>query len=287
MKTPLRKLALVCLVCVSVSAAHAQTVRDRAIGLLVNQLRVAGYSHVTATQRLMGGYVVEARKGSEALVIALDGTHFQILDVQAFAAGEEGNAGFFATRSPSLSEAGRGALDRYSIHLAAGTGAPAGVNVTALLASAPTTGGTAGFSQTQTITTRGDTATVRQTETLGMLSPHVTLTETSVRADGKDSHAINQMAKYSRQEATTVVSISGGSGFAQQVFSDPQGFRNSISLAPPPVSAPILAPIDRSQIIDGVVSSIEGTLALLPADGRPLLPADLRDRVQTSLQPAR
>jgi len=287
----LHKLALVCLLCLSVSSADAQTARDHAIGLLIDELRNAGYSDVAATQRLMGGYVVEARKGSEALVIALDGFRFFVLDAQAYAAEGNGVAGLFPTRT-SVSETAQEVLDRYSARIAANPERPANAEVAALLREGLSAGYTAGFSQSRTISTAGDTAVVRQTETLGMLSPFFSLVETSASSDGKNSHSINQTASYSRNEATGIVSISGGSGFAQQVFSDPQGFRDSISVAPvvqQPVLAPILPPalqqVDRNQIINGVVSSIEGMLSQLPFEGRPSLPADLRERI-TSLHPA-
>lgn len=285
MNAPLQNLAFLGLLCLSVSSADAQTVRDRAIGLLVGELRNAGYTDVAATQRLMGGYVIEARKGPEALVIALDGSRFLVLDAQAYAVQGNGAAGLFPTRT-SVSEAAQTALDRYSAQLSANAEISVIVDVAALLRGGPIPGSTAGFSQVRTISTSGDTAVIRQTESLGMLSPFVSLVETRVNSDGRDSHSINQTATYSRNQATAVISISGGSGFAQQVFSDPQGFRDSISVAPvlqQPVLAPILPPallpVDRNQIIDGVVSSIEATLSQLPSDGRPSLPSDLRDRI--------
>jgi len=125
-----------------------------------------------------------------------------------------------------------------------------------------------------------------------MLSPFLSFVETSVSSDGRDSHTIDQTATYSRNETTAIITISGGSGFAQQIFSDPQGFRESMSVAPvipaptlAPILPPSLPPVDRNQIIDGIVSSIEGTLSQLPSEGRPSLPSDMRDRI-TSLHPA-
>lgn len=288
--------------CAAATASFANTQRDRAIGLLSSELRNAGYNNISVTQRLKDGYVVEARKGDEALVLALDGTTFRVVNVQTFAANGAAAAGFFGTRATSLSTAGRSALDRYGSQLANATAPATQIDVPKLLASAPTTAGTAGFSQTGSISATGDVAQIRRTETLGLLTPHVTETATTKGAANTDnhSHSVDHSASYSRQEVTAVVQIPGGGAFGQQIFSNPEGFRNSLSsgsvtLPPvvppiiPPVVLPVITPtapaVDRAQVIDGVVTAIESTLAQMPANGSPTLPANLREQLRTSTLP--
>lgn len=272
------------LACFTAGASFADISRDRAIGLLVSELQTAGYNHISVTQRLEDGYVVEARKGSEALVLALDGTSFRIINVQTFAANGAAAAGFFGTRATTLSTAGRSALDRYDGQLTNATATVTPVDVPKLLNTVPTAAGTAGFSQTGSISAIGDVAQVRRSETLGLLTPHVSEISTTMGAVNTDyhSHSVDHRSGYSRQEVTAVIQIPGGAAFGQQIFSDPEGFRNSISGGS--VTLPPIIP-DRALVIDGVVTAIEGALGQMPADGRPTLPANLREQLRISTIP--
>lgn len=275
------------LACFTAGASFADIFRDRAIGLLVSELQTAGYNHISVTQRLKDGYVVEARKGSEALVLALDGTSFRIINVQTFAANGAAAAGFFGTKATTLSTAGRSALDRYDGQLSNATATVTPVDVPKLLNTAPTTAGTAGFSQTGSISAIGDVAQVRRSETLGLLTPHVSEMSTTKGAVNTDyhSHSVDHRSGYSRQEVTAVIQIPGGAAFGQQIFSDSEGFRNSISggsVTLPPIIPPV---VDRALVIDGVVTAIEGALGQMPADGRPTLPANLREQLSISTIP--
>jgi len=286
------------LACFTAGASFADISRDQAIGLLVSELHTAGYDNVSVTQRLKDGYVVEARKGSEALVLALDGTSFRVVNVQTFAANGEAAAGFFGTKATTLSTAGRSALDRYDGQLTNATATVTPVDVPKLLNTAPTTAGTAGFSQTGSISATGDVAQIRRSETLGLLTPHVSEISTTKGAENTDyhGHSVDHRSSYSRQEVTAVIQVPGGGAFGQQIFSDPEGFRNSISagsatLPPiiPPVVLPVITPttpdVDRIQVIDDVVTAIEGALGQMPADGRPTLPANLREQLRISTMP--
>ena len=287
MKTLFGTLTMGLLLCASVLSANGQTQRDTAIGLLVKELQQAGYTDVSVTLRLLGGFVVEAQKDASALVVTLDGTSFDILRAEAYTAAAEQVAGFFGMPSEPLSDDVRGALDRYAKLLSSGTAMPTGIDVSALFSTETTQGNTAGFSQTQSILVVEDTATIRQTETLGFLDPTVTISETSSEGGGRTSHAINHEARFSRQESNAMVSISGASGFDQQIFGDPQGFRDSLVLNPAAPFPVLTSPqLDRSQVIDNVVSSIENSLSIMPEANRPQLPSDLRDTIQNSLSAA-
>jgi hypothetical protein len=80
-----------------------------------------------------------------------------------------------------------------------------------------------------------------------------------------------------------VIQVPGGVAFGQQIFSDPEGFRNSISAGS--VITPTTPDVDRIQVIDDVVTAIEGALGQMPADGRPTLPANLREQLRISTMP--
>ena len=290
------------LACLTAGASFANTLRDKAIGLLVTELRSIGYSNISVNSRLNDGYVVEARKGNEALVLALDGITFRVVNIQIFVANGAATTGFFGTRATTLSPAGRTALDRYDGQLANTTATTTQVDVPKILNAAPTTAGTAGFSQSGSISATGDVAQIRRLETLGLLTPHVSETTTTKGAENTDnhSHSVEHTSGYSRQEVTAVIQIPGGGAFGQQIFSNPEGFRNSLnsgSVTLPPVAPPIIPPVvlpvitptapavDRTQVIDGVVTAIESTLAQMPANGGPTLPANLREQLRTSTLP--
>lgn len=117
----IRALALVAaLGPVGALGAQAQSSKDRALSLLVDELRVAGYTQISVMSRLMGGYVIEAQKETVAVVIAVDATDHSVTYSELLT---EPSGGFFATPRRPPGGGLNGVLANYAQRLASSAGA--------------------------------------------------------------------------------------------------------------------------------------------------------------------
>lgn len=261
-------------------AVQAQTSADRALSLLVDELRAAGYTQISVTSRLVGGYVVEAQKDTVAVVIAVDGTDYSVTYSELLT-GPTG--GFFATPRRPPGGGVDGVLANYAQRLGSAEGAAAPPPPGALAGPDIPNPRTAAFFQSQTISASGDTALIRRSETLGILSPVVTDTESRITSGDMTSHRIEHRTDYSVERASSSVMMNGMSGFSQQIFTDPVGFRNSLSVDVTVGSMP--QPPSAGVIVNQVVSSIEGNIGQMPEAGRVVLPVNLRGQITQQLTP--
>lgn len=269
---------LVLLAPFGVAGASAQVAADRALSLLYDELWVAGYRKILVIPRLLGGYVVEAQKDKVAVVIAVDGADFSVSYSELLT---DPAGGFFATprRPPNGDIAG--ILANYVQRLGSSSGPAEPLPPEVLVAPDTPNQRTTAFFAAQTISAIGDTAVIHRTETLGILIPVVTDTDTRVTVGGATSHRIEHWTNYSTQQASSVVTLNGMSGFSTQIFIDPAGFRNSLTVE---VSVGSIPPV-AGAIVNQIVSSIEGNLSQLPEVGRLVLPTDLRGQISGQLTP--
>lgn len=280
--TPVQKILAVgmMLMPLGASAAMAQTPSERALSLLVDDLQRAGYTEISVTSRLGDGYVIEAEKDTVAVVIALNGTDYSVTYSEMLT-GSVG--GFFATpqrpRGAGLDEP----LATYATRLASAE--PAAPPLLPGSVAAPDTADprTAAFSQSQTITTTNDIAVIRRAETLGVLSPVTTETDTLTTLNGTTTHRMTSDTSYFVQQSASNVSMTGAEGFSQQIFSDPDAFRESVSVDMSGGALPVVP--DSMTIIDQVVSSIETSISQMPVAGQVVVPTDLRLQIQNALTP--
>lgn len=253
--------------------AFAQAHADRALSLLADELRESGYTQISVTSRLVGGYVVEAQKDTVLVVIGIDGVDFSTSYVEQLS-GPAG--GFFATpRRPSgdgLDEV----LTNYARRLAS-TESAATISPGTLEGPDIVNPRSAAFFQSQTISADSDTAVIRRSETLGILSPVVTETEIRTTSGDTTTHEIEHVTEYAVERASSGVWMNGMSGFSQQIFTDPAEFRNSLSVDVTVGSMP--QPPAAGVIVDQVISSIEGNIGQMPESGRIIIPVDLREQI--------
>lgn len=277
----IRALALVAVFApVGALGAQAQSSTDRALSLLVDELRVAGYTQISVMSRLMGGYVIEAQKETVAMVIAVDATDHSVTYSELLT-GPSG--GFFATPRRPPGGGLNGVLANYAQRLASSAGPAAPPPPGALAGSDTPNPRTAAFFQSQTIHASGDTAMIRRSETLGTVTPVVTDTESRITSGETTSHRIEHRTDYSVERVASSVTMTGVTGFSQQIFVDPVGFRNSLSVDT--TVGPIPQPPVAGVIVNQVVSSIEGMVSRLPEAGRVVLPADLRGQILQQVTP--
>lgn len=259
---------------------QAQSSADRAVSLLVDELRAAGYTQISVTLRLVGGYVVEAQKDAVAVGIAIDGTDYSVTYKELLT---EPTGGFFATHSRPPGGGVEGVLANYARRLGSDEGAAAPPPPGAFAGPDIPNPRTAAFSQSQTISASGETALIRRSETLGIQIPVVTDTDSLITAGDTTLHRVEHRTDYSVERASSITVMNGMSGFSQQIFTDPVGFRSSLSVDVTLGSMP--QPPSAGVIVNQVVSSIEGNIGQMPETGRLVLPADLRGQITAKLTP--
>lgn len=271
--------------CIMPGAAPAQDAQTRALSLLLDELRAAGYTAISVTARLAGGHVIEAENDGVAVVIAIDGTDYHVTYSEALT-GSTG--GFFATPQRPPGAGLDTLLETYAARLA--SAAPAAPPLAPELLAGPETPNprTAAFSQSQSFTPMGDGVVIRRGETLGLLAPFTTETETLTTVGDSTTHRVEHLTTFSLDQSSSAVTM-GGTGFAQQIFTDPTGFRESLSVTLGPVDVPNgpdpgLGP-NAGFIVDTVVSQIETNIARMPPATGVSLPSDLRTQINAQLAP--
>ena len=262
------------------TVAPAESSSDRALSLLLDELAAAGYTDLSVTSRLLGGYVIEAQKDTVAVVIAVDGADYSVTYSELLTGGE---GGFFATPRRPPGGGVETVLSNYAARLGSASGPADALPPDAYAGADTPNPRTAAFFQSQTITASGDTALIRRSETLGVPSLFTTETETRVTVDGATTHRMEHETTYSVDQVSSAVTMDGMSGFSQQIFSDPVGFRNSLAVDVSIGTLPQMPVTDG--IVNQVVSSIEANVAQMPEAGRVVLPSDLRGQVSQQLTP--
>lgn len=255
------------LVTLSSSIAFAEIDRQatRALLILVDELKSAGYEQITISPRIFGGYVVEATNDQNALLVSLDAS--SLLPNQSEFFGASDDNGFFGTSIRPLDQASQDVIKRYVFRLASSDNNYPTIALGAFMRDSQSQNLTAGFSQERDVDFENDTFIVRQTETLGMLGPvstnnTVSMSET-VDGGNISSQAVSAEYSYSTQENLSVIRMESGNGFDSNIFIAPDTIRENIqtSVVQPSINTLPSQDIIKNQIasqFDGLVARSVG-----------------------------
>lgn len=207
----------------------AQVDYSRASGTLISELQRANFSNITATERLMGGVVIEAEQNGKAVLIALAADGYSVEYVEIFK--EPDTKGFFGAEQRPLSADVNNVLSRYRARLSASNGQGTLPDVNDYLGQSPNPGRTAGFSQSRSITANDNgTVTFRRNESLGLLTNRTYVQETATSTNGNVSQSVTERGSVTSSQVTSTIQMNAGNSFTSDVFTDPEGFRSNIQV---------------------------------------------------------
>lgn len=209
--------------------AGAQVDYSHAAGTLISELQKANFSNITATERLLGGVVIEAEQDGKAVLIALAGDDYEVEYVEIFQ--EPSSTGFFGTEQRPLSADIQNVLSRYRTKLAASNSQDSLPDVKDYLTQSPNQSRTAGFSQSRTITANDNGAvTFRSNETLGLLTNRTYTQESITDTNGNVSQTVTERGSVTSSQVTSTIQMNAGNSFSSDVFTNPEGFRSNIQV---------------------------------------------------------
>lgn len=244
------------------ATASIGATRDQAIGLLMHELKSAGANHITISELAAGKTVIQASYGNTATVISLDPSTYEIDYLETF----DRNApdGFFGRRSAPNEQITR-ALERYTAALAANeTPANQGDNLGGFLLDEREIR-TLGFSNERTITTDAKGAEIRTDTRLGVPEFRTQNLETSFNSGGVSNNSVSFTAEFNLNQTVSITTLSGVSSFDQQVFTNPDGFRDGLSVTPPTPGVIIPAAPDASSIRANISNSVTTSFQNFPS----------------------
>lgn len=257
----------------------------RALAILIAELRKEGFEEVTVTQRIFGGYVIEAESENTALLVSLDADDFSPTLIEAFS--KDTQTGFFGTVTRPLDDTAQSIIARYWARLGSAQDPGPNIDLTGFFRDYPSQPITAGFTQDRSITATENSVVIRQTETLGMLSPITTTTTTSTNNQGSrrasSTHGVDQQTTFSTQQSETVIQMTGTSAFNSEIFTSPNSVRDAIAegIAIPPSGSGVT----QSALIDQIVTRTEALAGNLPNGLPENFPSNLRDNIDLILNP--
>lgn len=251
------------LVTLSSSIAFAEIDRQatRALLILVDELKRAGYEQITISPRIFGGYVVEATNNQNALLVSLDASGLVPNQSEFFGAGDDN--GFFGTIVRPIDQTSQDAIKRYAFRLGSNENNYPIIDLGAFTRDSESPDLTAGFSQERDVYFENETFILSQTETLGMLGPVSTNTIVSMSetVDGGhiSSHAVSAEYSYSTQEILNVIRMESVNDFESDILIAPDTIRENIQNS---VFKPSINTLPSQHIIkDQIASQFDGLVA--------------------------
>lgn len=269
-------------------ALHASAVDGpaaRALAILIAELKREGFEDVTVTQRIFGGYVIEAESEDAALLVSLDANDFSPQLIESFSLDSQ--TGFFGTVTRPLDDTAQTVISRYTARLGSARDPGPNIDLTGLFREHPSQPVTAGFTQDRSITATENSVIIRQTETLGMLSPITTTTITSTDTQGSrqasSTHSVDQRATFSTQHSETVIQMTGTDAFNSEIFTSPNSVRDTITqgISLPPAGTGI----NQTGLIDQIVATTETLAGNLPNGLPENFPTNIRSNIDLILNP--
>lgn len=245
----------------SIAFAEIDRQATRALLILVDELKSAGYEQITISPRIFGSYVVEATNDQNALLVSLDASSLLPNQSEFFVAGDDN--GFFGTSIRPLDQDSQDVIDRYAFRLSSNDNNYPTIDLGAFMRDSQSPNLTAGFSQERDVYFENDTFIVSQTETLGMLGPvstnnTVSMSET-VDGGNISSHAVSVEYSYSTQENLSVIRMVSGNDFDSNIFIAPDTIRENIQAS---ITQPSINTLPSQDIIKNqIASQFDGLLA--------------------------
>jgi hypothetical protein len=275
------------------SAVHATVLEgpaSRAVAILVDELRQEGFKDVTVSQRIFGGYVIEAESGNAAVLLSLNARDFSPETIETFS--KDVQTGFFGTVTRPVDGTVQSIISRYTTRLATAEDAGPNINLTEFLRDTASPPITAGFTQERAINFSENSVVIRQTETLGILSPVITVTTTSTETQRNErsttTQNVDHRVTYSTQQSEAVIHLSGTTAFDASLFASPDSIRDTIAqniVSEVSVIPPAGIGVSQDALINQIVTSTEALAGKLP-NGLPKgFPSNLRDNINLILNP--
>lgn len=275
----MKPLFLIFLGLTAASHAAAEVSSPQAVKVLISELQEADFTNITATERLLGGVVVEAEQDDGAVLITLAPGTYTVSYVEVFS--EASDTGFFGTAQRPVGAQIENLLARYQSRLENLDGAGEIPDITNYVTDSLNHERTAGFSQSKSLTFDGDTVIIKQSETLGLLNGFTTITQESEITDTNSTDKTTFQYSMSTSTASQSVQMTGVNGFSSDVFTDTQGFTQSITENNSfqfPDSQSL-----RSDLIDQIATTNENSFSNTP-NSQTLSPADIRSLIDQNLQ---
>lgn len=271
-----------CLIFLSLTAAShaaAEVSSPQAVKALISELQEADFTNITATERLLGGVVVEAQQNDGAVLITLAPVTYTVSYVEVFS--EASDTGFFGTAQRPVGAQIENLLARYQLQLE-NLGDAGGIpDITNYVTESLSHERTAGFSQNKALTVDEDTVIIKQSETLGLLNGFTTFTQASETTDTSRTDKTTFQHSMSTSTTTQSVQMSGVDGFSSDIFTDTQRFTQTIkennSFQRPD------SPSLRSDLIEQIATSSENSFSNT-SNNQTLSPANIRSLIDQNLK---
>ena len=206
--------------------ANAEISAENALGSLVSLIEQSGYTNVTVVPRLLSGYVIEAEKDDTAILLAVDADTYSVSYTEVFEGGDTN--GFFSTAKRPPGGDVAGIVAAYTSALADQETENTDIDLSSYR-SGSTDQRTAGFFQDTNISIDDEgAASIKRTETLGVLNGVTRVEDTTNRQGGRIEQSTTQTYSLGTETVEREVIFSNGSGFSSDVFVDRDAFTESI-----------------------------------------------------------
>jgi hypothetical protein len=271
-------------------AAGLEGSAARALGILIAELKKEGFVDATVSQRIFGGYVVEAQRENTAVLVSLSANDFSPQMIETFS--KDTQSGFFGTVKRPLDGTVQSIITRYTEQLAKAEDTSPDINLTGLLRDHESQPLTAGFTQNRGVSFSENSVLIQQTETLGILSPITTITtintETQSSERSVSTQSVDHRVTFSTQKSETVIQMMGTNAFNSAIFTSPSSIRDTITQSitiEGIVSPPAGNGVSQAALIDQIVATTEALSGNFP-NGLPTgFPANLRENINLILNP--
>jgi hypothetical protein len=275
----MKSFCLIFLGLTAASHAAAEVSSPQAVKALISELQEADFTNITATERLLGGVVVEAQQNDGAVLITLAPVTYTVSYVEVFS--EASDTGFFGTAQRPVGAQIENLLARYQLQLE-NLGDAGGIpDITNYVTESLSHERTAGFSQNKSLTIDEDTVIIKQSETLGLLNGFTTFTQESETTDTNSNDKTTFRYSMSTSTTTQSVQMSGVDGFSSDVFTDTQRFTQKIkenNSFQRPDSQSL-----RSNLIEQIATSSENSFSNT-SNNQTLSPANFRSLIDQNLK---
>ena len=251
------------LLCVAPVNGAAQTIENRALAILINEAQQAGYVDIGVTERLLGGFVIEAKLEDVVTVFSIDAQSQNIAFSQSFR--QDSDTGFFGRSTTDTEQVAQNLVARYVARLRDFKIDDVAEDVD--LSQFVATNRTAGFQQDRSLSVSDGIVTIRQSETLGALGPDAGAEQQNLSIEQRTttggSISANPTVSFSVQETSQVFQIQGLNGFESEVFEAPENFRASV--APELTGLPDFSQTLSEEIRQKVVTGSEDIASRFPS----------------------
>ena len=274
---------LIALICISASTVvFAQETGSRALATLISELERADFTNITATERFLGGIVVEAKQNDKAVLIALSDDSFNVEYVEVFESIDA--TGFFGLEKRPPGTAIENIISRYNEKLDRMEARKGLSDNNDYLTNTQNHNRTAGFSQSRTLSVQDDRSSVvfRNSESLGVLTNRTYVQENSFSMGEDVSQTITERASITSSQFTSSIQMAPGDGFNSEVFTNQSSYRANIQESTN-TQLPKAQSL-RSDIINQIAENTSETIVDAPNNNLFNMTNEIRQLINQNLQ---